>query len=136
MHFFLQPIIITIMAYIFSFDVLGATLPNPTDVKVVKVKYMDVMYRDFIEGPPVLLAKYKLSVALARCANQPIFFDEPERSAWPIAYLKKIKKNIYIMKIQYENTKCFGYRDQNHHWKLGQQTPSFGITLVYLETTA
>ena len=82
------------MAYIFSFDVLGATLPNPTDVKVVKVKYMDVMYRDFIEGPPVLLAKYKLSVALARCANQPIFFDEPERSAWPIAYLKKIKKYI------------------------------------------
>ena len=57
MQIFLQPIIITIMAYIFSFDVLGATLPNPTDVKVVKVKYMDVMYRDFIEGPPVLLAK-------------------------------------------------------------------------------
>jgi hypothetical protein len=68
------------MAYIFSFDVLGATLPNPTDVKVVKVKYMDVMYRDFIEGPPVPL-KYFLSVALARWANQPILAFEPERSA-------------------------------------------------------
>ena len=69
------------MAYIFSFDVLGATLPNPTDVKVVKVKYMDVMYRDFIEGPPVPLARYIVSVALAKCANQPIFLLMPERSA-------------------------------------------------------
>ena len=36
----------TTMAYIFSLGVLGATLPKPTDVNVVKVKYIDVMYRD------------------------------------------------------------------------------------------
>ena len=46
MEKYLHPIIMTTIAYIFSFGVLGATLPNPTEVSVVKVKYIDVMYRD------------------------------------------------------------------------------------------
>ena len=29
-----------------------------------------------------------------------------------------------------------GRPNQNRHWKLGQQTPSFGITLAYLATMA
>ena len=32
--------------------------------------------------------------------------------------------------------KCTGNLDQNLHWKLGQQTPSAGTLLAYLETTA
>ena len=34
------------MAMIFSLPVLGATLPNPTLVRVVNIKYMLVTYRD------------------------------------------------------------------------------------------
>jgi hypothetical protein len=37
---------ITMMAIIFSLPVLGATLPKPTEVSVVKIKYMLVTYRD------------------------------------------------------------------------------------------
>jgi hypothetical protein len=37
---------ITRMAIIFSLAVFGATLPNPTLVRVVNIKYMLVTYRD------------------------------------------------------------------------------------------
>lgn len=47
----------------FSPFVLGATLPNPMLVSVVIVKYMAVMYRDFISGPLVVsLAKYGVCI--------------------------------------------------------------------------
>lgn len=42
------------MVKIFSASVLGATLPNPTLVSDVNVKYSAVTYRLFILGPPVL----------------------------------------------------------------------------------
>ena len=44
---YLQPSIITATTYIFSFGVLGATFPKPTEVRVVKVKYSEVMYLDW-----------------------------------------------------------------------------------------
>ena len=36
----------------------------------------------------------------------------------------------------YENLQTFSCLNQNRHWKLGQQTPSVGTILAYLETTA
>ena len=47
MCLYLQPSIITATTYIFSFGVLGATFPKPTEVRVVKVKYSEVMYLDW-----------------------------------------------------------------------------------------
>ena len=44
--FDLQPRSITKMEVSFSRLELGATLPNPTLVRVVKMKYILVMYRD------------------------------------------------------------------------------------------
>jgi hypothetical protein len=44
--FYLHPMSITRMAIIFSLAVFGATLPNPTLVRVVNIKYMLVTYRD------------------------------------------------------------------------------------------
>lgn len=48
------PIIIAIMEKIFSPTVLGATLPNPILVRVVIVKYMAVIYLEWISGPLVV----------------------------------------------------------------------------------
>ena len=42
-RFHLHPTSITQTVKIFSVSVLGATFPNPTDVKEVKVKYSAVM---------------------------------------------------------------------------------------------
>ena len=47
MNVYLQPTNITQMVNIFSPSVFGATFPNPTDVKLLKVKYRAVMYRDW-----------------------------------------------------------------------------------------
>lgn len=41
---YLPPINIIITQKIFSYDVFADTLPNPTDVKLLKVKYSAVMY--------------------------------------------------------------------------------------------
>lgn len=41
--FHLHPTSITQIVKIFSASVLGATLPNPTDVKLLNVKYSAVM---------------------------------------------------------------------------------------------
>lgn len=43
---YLHPTSITHIVKIFSGSVFGATLPNPTDVNVVNVKYNAVMYLD------------------------------------------------------------------------------------------
>jgi hypothetical protein len=43
-------------------------------------------YLTFMEGPPVLLAMYGWSVALAKLASQPMWALGPERSAKPMAY--------------------------------------------------
>ena len=40
-----------------------------------------------IEGPPVLLAVYGWSVALAKFANHPMWALGPDLSAYPMAYL-------------------------------------------------
>ncbi len=40
-----------------------------------------------MDGPPVLLAEYGWSVALARLASHPMLALGPDRSAYPIAYL-------------------------------------------------
>lgn len=48
---FLPPISIVITEKIFSLSVLGATLPNPILVKLVKVKYRAVMYLVPDPGP-------------------------------------------------------------------------------------
>lgn len=40
---------------IFSELVLAETLPKPTLVRLLKVKYSAVMYLDSMDGPPVLL---------------------------------------------------------------------------------
>lgn len=45
----LHPTSITHTVNIFSVSVFGATLPNPTEVREVKVKYRAVMYRDWSE---------------------------------------------------------------------------------------
>lgn len=42
----LHPTNITHIVKIFSASVFGATLPNPTEVKDVNVKYSAVIYRD------------------------------------------------------------------------------------------
>lgn len=42
----LHPTNITHIVKIFSVSVFGATLPNPTEVKDVNVKYSAVIYRD------------------------------------------------------------------------------------------
>lgn len=42
----LHPTNITHIVKIFSASVFGATLPNPTEVKEVNVKYSAVIYRD------------------------------------------------------------------------------------------
>lgn len=44
---YLHPTSMTHMVNIFSASVLGATLPNPTDVSEVNVKYKAVMYLDW-----------------------------------------------------------------------------------------
>lgn len=51
----LQPISITQMENTFSELVLGLTFPNPTEVRLEKVKYRAVMYLDFRVGPELLL---------------------------------------------------------------------------------
>lgn len=43
---YLHPTSMTHMVNIFSASVFGATLPNPTDVNEVNVKYKAVMYLD------------------------------------------------------------------------------------------
>ena len=51
---YLQPISIIHIANIFSEFVFGDTFPNPTLVKLLKVKYNAVIYLDFNDGPAVL----------------------------------------------------------------------------------
>ena len=43
---YLHPSNITAIVYSFSASVLGATFPNPTDIRPVKQKYRAVQYRD------------------------------------------------------------------------------------------
>ena len=50
-----------------------------------------------------------------------------EHIDWSIA---KIEACVFAIRINGDGT------IQNLHWKLGQQTPSVGTLLVYLETTA
>ena len=45
------PISITTIAKVFSWFVLGATFPNPTLVKLVRVKYNEVRYLALRLGP-------------------------------------------------------------------------------------
>lgn len=42
------------IANIFSFSVFAETLPNPTDVRLLHVKYNAVKYLDPSVGPPDL----------------------------------------------------------------------------------
>lgn len=49
--FYSQPISMTQMEKIFSGLVLGETLPKPTLVRLLKVKYKAVTYLSLIEGP-------------------------------------------------------------------------------------
>ncbi len=51
----LQPMSMTQMEKIFSGLVLGETFPNPTLVKLLKVKYRAVTYLSLMEGPEQLL---------------------------------------------------------------------------------
>lgn len=43
----------TITENIFSLFVFGLTFPNPTDVRLLKVKYIAVMYLSFTDGPDI-----------------------------------------------------------------------------------
>lgn len=52
---YLHPTNITQMVKIFSASVFGATLPKPTLVKEVNVKYKAVTYLLLILGPPSVL---------------------------------------------------------------------------------
>lgn len=49
---YLHPTIIMATEKIFSPSVVGAMFPNPMVVKLVMVKYRDVMYRESLPGPP------------------------------------------------------------------------------------
>ena len=65
-----------------------------------------------------------------------IFFSKYCRNEWvPLSTVSIILKypNVH-MKPRY-NTILICLWNQNLHWKLGQQTPSFGSLLAYLETT-
>lgn len=49
----LHPSIMAKMLNTFSLFVSGEIFPNPTLVRMVKVKYRDDMYLDLMSGPPV-----------------------------------------------------------------------------------
>ena len=51
----LHPTSMTMTEKTFSEFVFGETLPKPTDVKLLKVKYMAVMYLSLTDGPEVIL---------------------------------------------------------------------------------
>ena len=59
---------------IFSELVLGATLPKPTEVRLLNVKYRAVMYLDRIGGPPELLPAngYCCFIWPANSSSQPM----------------------------------------------------------------
>ena len=66
------PIIITTIEKVFSWFVLGAIFPNPTLVKLLRVKYRDVRYLVLRLGPLVgndwLIG---MLISFARAASQP-----------------------------------------------------------------
>lgn len=81
----------TQMEKIFSGLVFGETLPKPTLVRLLKVKYKAVTYLSSMEGPELVsLSLYSLPIWSARLSNQPIFIPptraEPVRSMLPMAY--------------------------------------------------
>ena len=49
---YLHPTIIMATEKIFSPSVVGAMLPKPMVVRLVMVKYREVMYRESLPGPP------------------------------------------------------------------------------------
>ena len=49
---------------------------------------------------------------------------------------KKLRKDLRISAFCLSAYCHFRHTSQNLHWKLGQQTPSVGSLLAYLETTA
>ena len=82
-----HPISITQMPNTFSELVLGDTLPKPTDVRLLKVKYKAVMYFDLMLGPPMEPLKYGWLVCLASSSSHPIVAPSSiGRSTLPIAY--------------------------------------------------
>lgn len=75
----------TQMEKIFSELVFGETLPNPTLVKLLKVKYRAVTYLSFTDGPEVeSLSLYDLPSCSAKLSSQPV--SVYGRSTKPIAY--------------------------------------------------
>lgn len=80
-----HPISITHMENIFSALVFGETLPNPTLVKLLNVKYNAVTYLALVLGPPFELL-YSWWVAFARWSSHPILGFKYGLSALPIAY--------------------------------------------------
>ena len=86
-----QPMSMTQMEKIFSGLVFGETFPNPTLVRLLKVKYRAVTYLSLMEGPEASsLSLYCLPICSARLSSQPIFMPpmraEPVRSTLPMAY--------------------------------------------------
>ena len=80
----------TQMEKTFSELVFGDTLPKPTLVRLLNVKYSAVMYLDLIDGPASVWLMYSWCVCTASSSSQPIGFSAPfwSRSTLPIAYLR------------------------------------------------
>ena len=84
---YLHPISMISIENIFSEFVLGDTFPNPTLVKLLKVKYKAVTYFDLMDGPPELSLRYSWWVCRPRSSSQPIFgYLKWGLSKFPIAY--------------------------------------------------
>lgn len=67
----LPPMSIVQTEKIFSASVLAQTLPKPTLVKLLKVKYREAMQALRSEGPPTVLFKQGLSKRLPNSCSQP-----------------------------------------------------------------